>query len=114
MGSGKPKYAVPGADRPEGKVSACLASFSQSPRPECKPSPDVGSSVIKAASQGHSVGAGDVPALPAVFGVFYTVEFCVVKTGRFCFQGEPLPQGNGNSVVVNMSLDPCDGSLPSC
>lgn len=38
--------------------------------------------MIKAAVQGHAVGAGKVPALPAVFGVFYTIEFCVVRTGQ--------------------------------
>lgn len=72
--------------------------------PKCKPSPDVGSNVIKAASQELQRGAGSVPALPAVFGVFYTIEFCVVKTGQVLLsRREPLPQGNGKKVVVNMS-----------
>lgn len=61
-------------------MSACLRPSVRALGPVYKLCPAVGSIVIKVASKGHALGAGSVPALPAVFGVFYTIEFCVVKT----------------------------------
>lgn len=47
-------------------------------------------------------------AFPAVFGFFFfffltQLSFVWLRLAKFCFQGEPLPQGNGKSVAVNMS-----------
>lgn len=83
MGSGKPQYVVPGADAQRVRYPLSWLLSVRALGPGCKPSPDVGSSMIKAALQGHAVEAGCMPAFPAVFGFFfYTIEFCVVKTGQ--------------------------------
>ena len=46
-----------------------------------------------------------MPAFPAVFGFFFFTQlsFVWLRLAKFCFQGEPLPQGNGKSIAVNMS-----------
>lgn len=66
--------------------------------------------VTHAASRGHAVGAAESSPSPLCLGFFPQLSFVWLRLAKFCFQGEPLPQGNGKSVVVSMSLDRPDGS----
>lgn len=79
MSSNKPKYILPGVQNRRVRCQLAWLPSVRTLRPVCKLSPAAGSIVIKVALKGHAAGA-EVPALPAVLGFLYTIEFCVVKT----------------------------------
>lgn len=110
MGSEKPKPIVQGVETQRGRRLLAGLPSARALGPACK----LRSPAIKAASQGHALGAGREPALPAVFGVFYTIELCVVRTGQVLLSRRATsPKGMGR-VVVHMSLDRPDGDPLSC
>lgn len=59
--------------------------------------------MIKAASQGMQWGLAECLPFLLCLGFFTQLSFVWLRLAKFCFQGEPLPQGTGKRVVVNMS-----------